>query len=88
MRLREGKKPITDIYSLHIYNTELVKFQLVVEQLARDAAKVLYVNESMKYLLPSDMYLRGRHPKVVKKARYTEEVRFLTRDLKDGRLKP
>lgn len=59
MRLREGKKPITDIYSLRIYNTELVKFQLVVEQLARDAAKVLYVNERMKYLLPSDMYLSG-----------------------------
>lgn len=73
---------MNDIYSMRIYDTELVKSELVTEQLARGVTKVLHIiNESMKSLLPLDMECAGegvlkwlRKRVIPKNSAFVEEI--------------
>ena len=51
----EQKKPSVPVYSLRIYDTELMRFSMEKKGLAGLVAEILSVNETQRHLLPLDM---------------------------------
>lgn len=51
----EQKKPSAPVYSLRIYDTELMRFSMEKKGLAGLVAEILSVNETQRHLLPLDM---------------------------------
>lgn len=59
MTLEEREKPEEEIYSLRIYDTELLRFSLEKKGLAGLVAQILWVNEAQEHRMPLDMERTG-----------------------------
>ena len=51
---------MSNVYSLRIYDTELMRFSMEKQGLAGLVAKILYVNAEQAHLLPLDMSKQGK----------------------------
>ena len=51
--------PMSNIYSLRLYDTELMRFSMEVRGLSGLVAEILYINEASEALLPLDMERTG-----------------------------
>ena len=57
--LEDKEEPITNIYSLRIYDTELIRFSMEKRGLAGLVAEILSVNDEYENLMPLDMERTG-----------------------------
>ncbi len=55
LELTDRQAPVSDIYSLRIFDKELIRFSMRKRGLAGLVAEILFVNEEDAYLLPLDM---------------------------------
>lgn len=57
--LDDKEEPMSNIYSLRIYDTELMRFSMEKQGLSGLVAEILYTNEEQTHLLPLDMERTG-----------------------------
>lgn len=57
--LEDKEEPMTNIYSLRIYDTELIRFSMEKRGLAGLVAEILSVNDEYEHLMPLDMERTG-----------------------------
>ena len=57
--LDDKEEPMSNIYSLRIYDTELMRFSMEKQGLSGLVAEILYTNEEQAHLLPLDMERTG-----------------------------
>lgn len=57
--LEDKEEPMTNIYSLRIYDTELICFSMEKQGLAGLVAEILSVNDEYEHLMPLDMERTG-----------------------------
>jgi len=55
--LEDKEEPMSSVYSLRIYDTELIRFSMETRGLEGLVAEILSVNEDLKYLMPLDLEL-------------------------------
>ena len=59
LKLNDREKPMSNVYSLRIYDTELMKFSMEKRGLSGLVADILYKNEKYANLMPLDMEQTG-----------------------------
>ncbi|MDO4288529.1 MAG: XRE family transcriptional regulator [Eubacterium sp.] len=59
LELQDKEDLQSNVYSLRLYNTELLRFSMEKQGLAGLVSEILYINEAQKHLLPLDMTLTG-----------------------------
>lgn len=57
--LEDKEEPVGNLYSLKIYDTELMRFSMEKRGLSGLVAEILYINEEQAHLLPLDMERTG-----------------------------
>ena len=57
LELNDKEEPMSHVYSLRIYDTELMRFSMEKQGLSGLVAEILYTNEEQAHLLP----VGGRH---------------------------
>ena len=55
LELNDKEEPMSHVYSLRIYDTELMRFSMKKQGLSGLVAEILYTNEEQAHLLPLDM---------------------------------
>ena len=59
LELNDKEEPMSNVYSLRIYDTELMRFSMEKQGLSGLVAEILYTNEEQAHLLPLDMERTG-----------------------------
>lgn len=59
LELNDKEEPMSHVYSLRIYDTELMRFSMEKQGLSGLVAEILYTNEEQAHLLPLDMERTG-----------------------------
>ena len=59
LELNDKEEPMSSVYSLRIYDTELMRFSMEKQGLSGLVAEILYTNEEQAHLLPLDMERTG-----------------------------
>lgn len=59
LSLDDKEEPMSNIYSLRIYDTELMKFNMEKRGLEGLVAEIISINETCSHLMPLDMELTG-----------------------------
>ena len=59
LELNDKEEPMSHVYSLCIYDTELMRFSMEKQGLSGLVAEILYTNEEQAHLLPLDMERTG-----------------------------
>ena len=59
LELNDKEEPMSNVYSLRIYDTELIRFSMEKQGLSGLVAEILYTNEEQAHLLPLDMERTG-----------------------------
>ncbi len=57
--LADLEEPMSNIYSLRIYDTELMRFSMEKQGLSGLVAEIIFVNKDTEHLMPLDMELTG-----------------------------
>ena len=55
LELNDKEEPMSHVYSLRIYDTELMRFSMEKQGLSGLVAEILYTNEEQAHLLPLDI---------------------------------
>ena len=59
LELNDKEEPMSHVYSLRMYDTELMRFSMEKQGLSGLVAEILYTNEEQAHLLPLDMERTG-----------------------------
>lgn len=59
LELSDQEEPMNNIYSLRLYDTELMRFSMEKKGLAGLVGEILYINEEQAHLLPLDLDRTG-----------------------------
>ena len=59
LELNDKEEPMSHVYSLRMYDTELIRFSMEKQGLSGLVAEILYTNEEQAHLLPLDMERTG-----------------------------
>ena len=59
LELNDKEEPMSNVYSIRIYDTELMRFSMEKQGLSGLVAEILYTNEEQAHLLPLDMERTG-----------------------------
>ena len=59
LKLNDKEEPMSHVYSLRMYDTELMRFSMEKQGLSGLVAEILYTNEEQAHLLPLDMERTG-----------------------------
>ena len=59
LKLNDKEEPMSHVYSLRMYDTELMRFSMEKQGLSGLVAEILYTSEEQAHLLPLDMERTG-----------------------------